>query len=180
MSYAQSPLLIDGLLVDPDTGEVVGVEKPQFHVTDAHTAEWLMERLFNIDLDISKEEKRLKALMDNAQSKINDLKRRRNGLMFKYGPELEHYALTQAENGKSKTWKCPFGTVSFRSVPSTYKLNDPAAGLAWAKENWPEAVKVEETFLPSLVSREVKEQLTFFERIEGRQAVAIKTILEAS
>lgn len=140
-------VVIDGLLFDIETGECLGVwEKPAFHVTDTEKAEWLMRKLWDYDADILALEAREKAILENIGKMKADVKQRRDGLAYRFGPELEQFAKENLPQGK-KTWACPFGSVSFRASHGGVRVVDEKSALEIAqKSGWANAIKVTEEF----------------------------------
>jgi hypothetical protein len=152
--------VIDGCIFDAETGECLGVwEKPAFHVTDQRTAEWVLEKVSGYDADIAALDARLNALKENMEAMRRDLKQRRDGLVYRFGPELEKFAKDNLPAGK-KTWVCPYGSVAFRATQGGVKVIDEDLALEIAKENgWTNALKVTEAFRISLVTPEQKAEI---------------------
>lgn len=142
-----STIEIDGNVYDSDTGEHLGVVgKPEFHVIDQASAEWVLEKMAALDSDILAIEARLKALSENLGVMKAEKERNRAGLLYKFGPELEHFAKENLPNGK-KTWTCPYGSVSFRSTSGGLRVKDKDAALEIATmQGWTNTIKVTEEF----------------------------------
>ena len=61
-------------------------------------------------------------------------------LEWKYGANLQTYLQAELQGGKSKSKRLPHGVLGYRTRPAGVSLTDPAAALAWARENLPTAV----------------------------------------
>lgn len=72
-------------------------------------------------------------------------KKRLGFLDGRYSNLLKDFAAREIEGGKTRSVKLLSGRLGFRQNPSSMKIIDPAAALAWAKENLPNAVKVVES-----------------------------------
>lgn len=141
---------IDGLLYDSDTGECLGAVDRQFVVDTPEKAEWLMEKLQTLDIEIAAYDARLKALSENIGVMKADKERRKAGLLYRFGADLEKIAQDNMPKGK-KTWACAYGTVGFRSTNAKVDIRDKSLALSWAKVHAPESVKVEESVLKSMI-----------------------------
>lgn len=155
-----APVLIDGLWTDPDTGEVLEIDrKPDFQIVDDESAEWVLERFMNAELDKARIQAKRKALIENLDKQEADADRRIAGLHWRFGSDLEHYAATALEGQKTKTLKLAYGSLSFRSVKGGLRVNDKSAALVWAKGFCPEAIKTTEEFQISLLPDDKRAEL---------------------
>lgn len=146
--------IIDGMAFDAETGEFLRfVQKPEFHVTDTASAEWLLEKASSLDADILALDARLKALAENLTAMKREKERQRDGLLYRFGKELEHVARENMPKGK-KTWTCAYGSVAFRTTQPRLDVRDEDTALAWARSECPDAVKVKESLLKSLIPAE--------------------------
>ena len=141
---------IDGVIYDTETGECLGTVKPEFHVTDQASAEWVMEKVFSLDAEIAAYEARLKALSENIGAMKRTKEQQRAGILYRFGPEVENFAKENLPKGK-KTWTCPYGSVSFRTTQAKLDIADQDRAIVWAKSEAPEAVKVTESILKSMI-----------------------------
>ena len=89
---------------------------------------------------------------------------------------------------KTKTYRCPFGTLSQRTTQSTVKVSKPDVALAYLKRECPAAVKVQESVLISAIPADLKKVLIDdsvmaeglgFDVIPGGESITIKTIMES-
>lgn len=148
--------VIDGLIINVLTGEIVGEEKPEFRVTDEASAEWVLEKILNAEADAAREQIKLNAVKERLEANIKASKARAEFFTTKYANDLEDFARTQLEGAKTRTLKLTWGSLSFRTTKGGLRVADPEKALAWAKDNAPEAVKVSESFLISQVPDETK------------------------
>ncbi len=146
----QQTTVIDGIIYDSETGECLGTVKPEFHVTDQASAEWVLEKASALDQDIAGLTARKNALIANMDVMIKEKSNQKAGLLYRFGPELEHFAKENLPKGK-KTWTCPFGSVGFRATQAKIEVQDEERAMAWAKQFAPEAIKVKESLLKSLI-----------------------------
>ena len=171
----QTTVVIDGYIVDVETGEIVGVESPEgFAVRDEDSAKWVLERFLDSDANIAKAE----AVVRNAQAILKRAKSRREWLERRFLPELAEYAKANLPKG-SKTYSTEYGAVSFRATAAKLKVVDEGQALSWAKQNAPEAVKVEESILVSKLPKGLVEDAPQgFEVVEAGESVSVKTGVE--
>lgn len=178
------PIVQGEYLVDPDTGEVLGlVNKPKFEVNDQSSAEWVLEKMQTEDAEILALQARLKALTENLTTMLKSHQQKRAWLEMRFGPELARYAKDNLPKGK-KTWTCPYGKVSFTSTPEKLKVRDKNIALKWAHDECQEAIKVIEDLVISSIPAETVEALlsapmtadTFgFAIVPAGERVSIKT-----
>jgi hypothetical protein len=90
-------------------------------------------------------------------------------------------------NLRSKTYRCPFGTIGQRTTTPTIKVMTSNVALAFAKLECPQAIKVQESVLISMVPEAVKAKLLSdpssaeafgFTVVEGGESITIKTLME--
>jgi len=152
--------VIDGVVIDAETGEVLGLEKPEFQVTDQASAEWVLERIMEAELDAHRQSMKLKALTENVQAAINRANSRAEWLKARFATELEEFARKEVEGAKSKTWASPFGKLSFRTVKGGLRVLDKEAALVIAQQNgFTNAIKVTEEFQISKLTDAQREML---------------------
>lgn len=143
---AENTILIDGLIIDIESGEVVGQERPEFRVTDEASAEWVLEKIMNAEADAARDRLKLKAVVERLEASIKASEKRAEWFRSRYGSELEEFARERLQDSKTKTLKLTWGSISFRTVKGGLRVADPEAALTWAKQYAPEAVKVTEAF----------------------------------
>ena len=167
MSLAEQelpPIFVNGLVVDPATGEIVGVELDhtehalghdeqhrdgRFHVINEATAEWVLQRLFEAETECAALEARKRLYVANIRSMQADLDRRIDFFRNRFSDELQQYAKTTLEGARSRTLKTPWARMSFRKRAARRVVDDEQAALEWAKTSAPAAVKVTTKLLVS-------------------------------
>lgn len=132
---------IDGNLYDKETGEFlqsVG-RKSDWLPQDASDYEWLGGKLAESDAEVAAIEARRKFYNDNFDAMVRDAKRKKDGLLWKFGRMIEDFAKGNLPKGK-KTWTCPTMSVAFKAHGEDVFVEDKKAALAWAQEKAPEAI----------------------------------------
>lgn len=169
----------DGLVVDPDTGEIIGMVdvKEEFHVVDDDSAEWVLEKLSEHEAEVRALELRKQALVANLDAMIKDKQRHVDFLHYRFDKELEDYASVALAHSKEKHIKTPWGRLSFRRSPDTRRVREGRLqdALAWAEEYCPDAVKHPDPVL--LISKVPVAAMPqdLFETIEGENKFTITT-----
>ena len=166
----------DGYICDSLTGEVVGhVEVNERYVADTdQRVDWVLEGIQVQDAAIAALSLRLSAITANLTSMIKDHEQRRAWKLSRFSSDLQLFAAAQLEGKKTRTYKSPYGSLSFRTVPGSLKILDPEAALAWAESNAPEAVKVVKSVKVSEIDK-AADLPECFEITEPRDAFYIKT-----
>ena len=178
------PIEVDGYLIDPETGEVVGHVDGAFQVDDLGSAEWVMEKMLTEDIEIAALEKRLEVIAANLDSMKKDRERRRKWLEYRFGDELEDFARQNLPE-KGKTWKCAYGRVSFRTTNARVGVNDETLAINFLRPIAPDAIKTTEKVLVSALPEHIKQKALDgglkkwgFEVVPGGESVTIKTGVE--
>ena len=158
--------LIDGEYVNMETGEIVGLELPefakeQFSIDSEEKMEWFFKKLFDID---SKEEmynRKIESIIANYKKILTGIQKSRQNLEARFGAEVIEFAKAAIDGGKSKTWKCAYGSVSFRMSPKSCEIlpedesNPNDAVYAYFERNYPEAVKIKKSILKSQINKAI-------------------------
>lgn len=177
--------VIDGWLVDTETGECLGpvLPEPKWVPDTQEKVEWVLEKMLGLDSDLAALEARKSALIENMDAMIREKRGRRNSLDFCFGRDVVEFARLNLPEGK-KTWRCPFGSVAFRVVPAHVKVSDPEMAVASLKALCPEAVRATESVLvksisPTLYGRLFDEPELApsigLEAVPERESVTVKT-----
>ena len=150
----QNEISKDGFIVDTETGEVLGHAQAheRFVVDSSNAAEWVLERIQAADADVAACDARLKAISENIAAMRKEHEKRKDWLLMRFAAELEAFAAAELDGKKTRTFKTPFGSLSFRTAPGSVKVLDMEEAVKWAKMYEPEAVKVTETVLVSKVT----------------------------
>jgi len=177
--------IIDGELWDEETGEyagpasgwITGEESPE------DLALLVMRKRMDIEAAIDAETAKMHAILANCQAIIGKQSRRLDWLQRQYDAQLKEYALSQLPRKadgtlKAKTWTCPYGTVTFRSLASKIKIVDGQEEevVAYLLEHHPDAVKTKHSVLVSMLSDITLEKVPGIEIIPASESVTIKTV----
>jgi hypothetical protein len=175
--------VIDGELWDEETGEyagpasgwITGEESPE------DLALLVMRKRMDIEASIQAEKDKLDAITNNMVKIIGKQVTRLEWLERQYNAQLQDYALSQLPRKadgslKVKTWTCPFGSVSFRTVAERVKVVDEEETVAWLMHHNPEAVKTKHTVLISKLSDFATIHAPGIEIIPASESVTIKTV----
>ena len=175
--------VINGELFDEETGEyagpasgwITGDESPE------ELALLVMRKRMDIEASIQAEKDKLDAITNNMVKIIGKHMQRLEWLERQYNDKLQDYALSQLPRKadgslKVKTWTCPFGSVSFRTVAERVKVVDEEETVAWLMEHNPEAVKTKHTVLVSKLSDFATIHAPGLEIVPASESVTIKTI----
>jgi len=175
--------VINGELFDEETGEyagpasgwITGDESPE------ELALLVMRKRMDIEASIQAEKDKLDAITNNMVKLIGKHMARLEWLERQYNDKLQDYALSQLPRKadgslKVKTWTCPFGSVSFRTVAERVKVVDEEETVAWLMEHNPEAVKTKHTVLVSKLSDHATIHAPGLEIVPASESVTIKTI----
>ena len=175
--------VINGELFDEETGEyagpasgwITGDESPE------ELALLVMRKRMDIEASIQAEKDKLDAITNNMVKLIGKHMARLEWLERQYNDKLQDYALSQLPRKadgtlKVKTWTCPFGSVSFRTVAERVKVVDEEETVAWLMEHNPEAIKTKHTVLVSKLSDFATIHAPGIEIIPASESVTIKTV----
>ena len=175
--------VINGEMFDEETGEyagpasgwITGDESPE------ELALLVMRKRMDIEASIQAEKDKLDAITNNMVKIIGKHMARLEWLERQYNDKLQDYALSQLPRKadgtlKVKTWTCPFGSVSFRTIAERVKVVDEEETVAWLMEHNPEAVKTKHTVLVSKLSDFATVHAPGLEIVPATESVTIKTI----
>jgi O6-methylguanine-DNA--protein-cysteine methyltransferase len=175
--------VIDGELWDEETGEyagpasgwITGEESPE------DLALLVMRKRMDIEATIQAEKAKMEAIIENARKMVAKHEARLDWMERRYNAQLQDYALSQlpckADGSlKVKTWTCPFGTVSFRTVAERIKVVEEEEAVAWLMHHNPEAIKTKHTVLVSKLSDHALDNAPGLDLIPASESVTIKTV----
>jgi O6-methylguanine-DNA--protein-cysteine methyltransferase len=175
--------LVDGELWDEETGEyagpmsgwITGNESPE------DLALLVMRKRMDIEATLQAEKAKMDAIVENTRKMVAKHQARLDWLEARYNAQLQDYALSQLPRKadgslKVKTWTCPYGTVSFRTVAERVKVVEEEETVAWLMEHNPEAVKTKHTVLVSKLSDFATIHAPGLEIIPATESVTIKTV----
>lgn len=139
----------DGYLIDPDSGEVLGLawgdpDKPLFdRGSDVSDADFVLSLRMKEECALRAIAEQQAALMDNLRRMAKAHERRLEHLGRFYGPNLERTAREALAGKKTRTLALPHGTLALRKKPG--KCSVPrermAEAVAWAEDNMPELIR---------------------------------------
>jgi len=175
--------VIDGELYDEETGEyagpasgwITGNESPE------DLALLVMRKRMDIEASIQAERAKMDAIIQNMNKIIAKHEARMIWLENRYDAQLQDYALSQLPRKadgtlKVKTWTCPYGTVSFRSVAEKVRVVEEEETVAWLMHHNPEAIKTKHTVLVSKLSDFALDHAPGLDLIPASESVTIKTV----
>jgi O6-methylguanine-DNA--protein-cysteine methyltransferase len=140
-----------------------------------------MRKRMDIEAAIDAETAKMHAILANCTAMINKHAARLAWLERQYNAQLQDYAMSQLPRKadgtlKVKTWTCPFGTVSFRTVAERVKVVEEEEAVAWLMHHNPEAIKTKHTVLVSKLSDFALDQAPGLDLIPASESVTIKTV----
>jgi hypothetical protein len=175
--------IIDNLVVDTETGEVLGNAISDAGEISSQTAlEAILEKLADVEGRLTAQQLRHQAILENCRKLEVRTASYLAYLKAQYEPHIEAYAKTRLEGQKSKTLTTPFGSVSFRTVRGGLKVVDPSLALDYAQLNgFTNAIKVTESFQISKLDPAQRELIEAkmpdgFEYSPDREAMSIKVM----
>jgi len=176
--------VIDGELWDEETGEYAGPASGWIKGDESpeDLALLVMRKRMDIEATLQAERAKMDAIIENARKMVAKHEARMIWLENRYDAQLQDYALSQLPRKadgtlKVKTWTCPFGTVSFRTVAERVKVVDEEQAVAYCLKHDPEAVKTKYTILVSKLTGLTAGDLPpGTEIIPASESVTIKTV----
>lgn len=147
-------IITTGFIIDEETGEILEdtgreiLATPALFVPDTEGGvEWVLQLIQSEEAHIAGLTARRSAILENINSEIERHEKKREWVEKRFAADLEQFAKKQLDGGKSRTWRSPFGSLSFRKTPGSVKALPGA--LEWTKARCPEAIKITETVLVS-------------------------------
>jgi hypothetical protein len=149
--------VVDGYLVDSETGEVLGLEKlpkEEFKVDSESAAEWVLNKMLEAESDVAAVDSspfviHARTVLQNAEKLKKEKQGRVDWLHKRFDAELGAFARIQLANKKGRTFKAVVGSIALRKVVGGLRVKDEAAALRVAKMCYPHAVKTTHTFMIS-------------------------------
>ena len=104
-----------------------------FCPTDAGGVDWVLKKIAAA---------RGEALLirTNMEAMAKACERQAEMLEWRYRGNLQTWLEGELQGGKGKSKRLPHGVLGYRTKPAGVSVTDPAALLAWARENLPAAV----------------------------------------
>lgn len=138
---------IDGLLVDSESGEILGVRPPaELSSDELRLAEWAMSRIQQSEASAQAVEQtqlviQARAILANAERLKAEHNRTSEYIRWKYFGVLKEVAQKNLPKGK-KTWQTLHGSVAFRSTPEKVSVGDSEKAANWLLGIDPGAVRI--------------------------------------
>lgn len=158
--------VIDGYVIDPETGEVIGLATPPaFIINNPQGLDWAMEMMLKEaaaihEIDNTAIVVQARAILENAAKMKADRAKRLAWLHVRFDNEIGNYVKPLLEGQKTKTYKTLYGSVSFRSVKGGLRVGDVDKALEWASANCPQAIQTKAEFRISNVPDSIKAAIT--------------------
>jgi hypothetical protein len=175
--------IIDNLVVDAETGEVLGNAISDAGEISSQTAlEAILEKIADVEGRLTAQQLRHQAILENCRKLEVKTASYLAYLKGIYNAPIEAYAKTRLEGQKSKTLTTPYGSVSFRTVKGGLKVVDPSLALDYAQLNgFTNAIKVTESFQISKLDPAQKELIESklpegFEMVPDKETMSIKVM----
>lgn len=134
----------DGYVYDINTGEVLGhyeVEE-RFEVRDVDAANWVLEQRSQIEGRLAGLVARKQAVLEQLNALIGVERRKLSWWEMRFGPSLTAFARQVLGDGKSRTWRCVWGSVAFRKTKGTTSIIDNEQALGFVELWAPQLVKI--------------------------------------
>jgi len=177
--------IIDNLVVDPETGEVLGnAISDAGEISNQTALEAILEKIADVEGRLTAQQLRHQAILENCRKLEVRTASYLAYLKAQYEPHIEAYAKTRLEGQKSKTLTTPFGSVSFRTVRGGLKVrdNDLAASYAFGA-GLSHAVKLTFNFQISKLTDDQRHSIATseilpegFEVVPDKEAMSIKVM----
>jgi phage host-nuclease inhibitor protein Gam len=116
-----------------EEGMIEGTAPEAFCPTDAGGVDWVLRK-------IAAARAEAKLIRENMEAMARACERDAEHLEWKYGGALQTWLQAELKDGKRKSKTLPHGVIGYRTKPAGVSITDPAAALAWAKDNLPAAV----------------------------------------
>jgi hypothetical protein len=175
--------ILDNIVVDQDTGEVLGNAISDAGEISSQTAlEAILEKIADVEGRLTAQQLRHQAILENCRKLEVRTASYLAYLKAQYEPHIEAYAKTRLEGQKSKTLTTPFGSVSFRTVRGGLKVVDQNLALDYAQLNgFTNAIKVSESFQISKLDPAQRELIEAkmpdgFEMVADKETMSIKVM----
>jgi O6-methylguanine-DNA--protein-cysteine methyltransferase len=175
--------LVDGELWDEETGEYAGPMSGWINGNESpeDLALLVMRKRMDIEAAIDAETAKMHTILANCTAMINKHAARLAWLERQYNAQLQDFAMSQLPRKadgtlKVKTWTCPYGTVSFRTVAERVKVVEEEEAVAWLMHHNPEAIKTKHTVLVSKLSDFALDHAPGLDLIPATESVTIKTV----
>jgi hypothetical protein len=133
------------LLIDPETGEILGFkddERAEFRANTPGAVDWVMSKIMECDselvgIDNHPEVVRARTIVENADRMRLRVLSRRNWLTQRFMEDVRYFV---SATGK-RSYASVFGTIRLRKKPSRVVIKNEEAALLWATNHCPQAIR---------------------------------------
>ena len=180
-------------LFDEETGEYAGSANPGWLPSVLETEDDVlnyMHLLLDAETRLSAETQKYKSVLENVERMV---KRHKSKVAYmrtmyeKQAGKVVESLLPRDKEGKlrTKTYRSPWGSISLRETKPSVKVTQTGLAVQFAKLECPDAVKVTESVLVSMIPEGVKGRLMDdpalaeamgFSVSEGGDSVTVKTL----
>ena len=180
-------------LFDEETGEYAGSANPGWLPSVLETEDDVlnyMHLLLDAETRLSAETQKYKSVLENVERMV---KRHKSKVAYmrtmyeKQAGKVVESLLPRDKEGKlrTKTYRSPWGSISLRETKPSVKVAQTGLAVQFAKLECPDAVKVTESVLVSMIPEGVKGRLMDdpalaeamgFSVSEGGDSVTVKTL----
>lgn len=138
-----------------------------------------MRKLLEYETELKAQQLAMQSVVERCKSMVKDKERKVQWIQARYGAQIANYAKKQL-TGKAKTWKCPWGQVSFRTSTPTLSIIDEEKAAMVIPLNL-DAVKVEAKIYKSKIPKEIQLTLVeqypeLFSMTEATENFTVKTL----
>ena len=138
-----------------------------------------LQRLLKYESELKAEQLATQSIIERCKTMVKDKERKVNWLQARYGAQIANFAKSQL-TGKAKTWKCPWGQVSFRTSTPTLSIIDEEKAAMVIPLNL-DAIKLETKIYKSKIPKEIQLTLVeqypdLFSMTEATENFTVKTL----
>ncbi len=138
-----------------------------------------MQKLLQYETELKAQQLYVQSVTERCKAMVKEKERKVLWLQARYGAQIADFAKKQL-TGKAKTWKCPWGQVSFRISTPTLSIIDEEKAAMVIPLNL-DAVKVEAKIYKSKIPKEIQLTLVeqypdLFSMTEATENFTVKTL----
>jgi hypothetical protein len=138
-----------------------------------------LQRLLKYETELKAEQLATQSIIERCKTMVKDKERKVQWLQARYGAQIANFAKCQL-TGKAKTWKCPWGQVSFRTSTPTLSIIDEEKAAMVIPLNL-DAIKLETKIYKSKIPKEIQLTLVeqypeLFSMTEATENFTVKTL----
>ena len=138
-----------------------------------------MQKLLQYETELKAQQLYVQSVTERCKAMVKEKERKVQWLQARYGAQIADFAKSQL-TGKAKTWKCPWGQVSFRTSTPTFSIVDEEKAAMVIPLNL-DAIKLETKIYKSKIPKEVQLTLVeqypeLFSMTEATENFTVKTL----